>query len=172
MGIMLCFCRRRYGDTGTLSEQPRVYDRPCPNLLPWDARFAALLLLLVWLPPTLGAVLPSSSNPSNTIVRFEIQRGTNALGAMDVELFDQNKPETVRNFLLYVRSGAYSNSFLHRCLPGFVVQGGGFSVTNTLGTNRFSTYSTVTNLGRLTNEFFVGSRLSNTFGTIAMAKVG
>src|SRR5262245_43667828 len=68
---------------------------------------------------------------SNTVVRFQIERGTstssgpgtNSLGSLDVELFDQDKPETVRNFLLYVRSGAYSNSFLHRCVPGFVVQG-------------------------------------------------
>src|SRR6267378_1855008 len=87
---------------------------------------------------------------SNTVVRFEIQRGTNALGVIDVELFDNEKPETVRNFLLYIRSGAYSNSFLHRCVPGFAVQGGGFSVADPLETNSFSTYLAVTNYGRLT----------------------
>src|SRR6266498_978218 len=114
----------------------------------------------------------ADSNDTNTIVRFEIQRGTDSLGRMDVELFDQDKPETVRNFLLYTYSGAYSNSFLHRCVPGFVVQGGGFAVTNPLGTNRFSAFLEVTNFGRLTNEFLVGPRLSNTFATIAMAKVG
>src|SRR6266498_254849 len=149
MSMVLCVCRRRYRDTGSLAQQPRAFDRPCPNLLPWHARLAALLLLLVWLPPTLRAVLPSDSNPTNTIVRFEIQRGTNALGAINVELFDHDKPETVRNFLLYARSGAYSNGFLHRCVPGFVVQGGGFFVTDPLGTNRFSAYSEVTNYGRL-----------------------
>lgn len=116
--------------------------------------------------------VPGDSNAPNTVVRFQIQRGTNALGVMDVELFDHDKPETVRNFLLYVRSGAYSNSFLHRCVPGFVVQGGGFSVTNAMGASRFSDALAVTNLGRLTNEFLVGPPLSNTFGTIAMAKVG
>ena len=113
----------------------------------------------------------ADSNGTNTVVRFEIQRGTNSLGRMDVELFDQDKPETVRNFLLYTYSGAYSNTFLHRCVQGFVVQGGGFSVTNPLGTNRFSAFLEVTNFGRLTNEFLVGPRLSNTFATIAMAKV-
>src|SRR4051794_18357093 len=64
------------------------------------------------------------SNAPNTIVRFQVVRGTNALGAIDVELFDHDKPQTVCNFLLYARSGAYSNSFLHRCVPGFIVQGG------------------------------------------------
>ncbi len=114
----------------------------------------------------------SDSNAPNTIVRFQVIRGTNALGTMDVELFDHDKPQTVCNFLLYLRSGAYSNAFLHRCLPGFIVQGGGFSVTNPLGTASFFPFSEVTNYGRLTNEFLVGPRLSNTFGTLVMAKVG
>src|SRR5207237_5792714 len=133
--------------------------------------FLASLLLLAAGPATMPAS-GSETTVTNTIVRFQIQRGTNALGAMDVELFDQDKPQTVANFLLYVRSGAYSNSFLHRCLPGFIVQGGGFSVTNPLGMQQFSSFSEVTNYGRLTNEFLVGPRLSNTFGTLVMAKVG
>jgi len=106
------------------------------------------------------------------VVRIEIDRGTNRLGTVDVELFDQDKPETVRNFLLYTRSGAYSNMFLHRCVPGFIVQGGGFAITNPLSSTIFSSSLAVTNLGRLTNEFAIGPRLTNSFGTIAMAKVG
>src|SRR6185369_11330630 len=119
-----------------------------------------------------GAADFPGANPENTVVAFDFQRGSNALGRTYVELFDHEKPETVRNFLLYVRSGAYSNSFLHRCVPGFVVQGGGFSVTNPAQTDRFSTYLEVTNYGRLTNEFLVGARMTNTLGTIAMAKLG
>jgi len=121
------------------------------------------------LPPLPVAASPA---PSNTVVRFEVVRGTNSLGTMDVELFDQEKPETVRNFLLYIRSGAYSNSFIHRAVPGFAVQGGGFTVTNTTGTNLFSGYDAITEFGRVTNEFLVGARLTNLFGTIAMAKLG
>jgi len=133
-------------------------------------------LVAMWLSavgPALAAFSPASAPAlSNTVVRFEIARGTNALGLVDVELFDQEKPQTVRNFLLYVRSGAFSNSFIHRAVPGFIVQGGGFTVTNTTGTNRFSAFDAVVDYGRLTNEFLVGQRFSNTFATIAMAKVG
>jgi len=133
----------------------------------------ALCLAAVALQPTAAsAATPADPGASNTLVRFDIQRGTNALGRLDVELFDHDKPETVRNFLLYVWSGAFSNSFLHRCVPGFVVQGGGFSVTNPLAPGRFSNFVAVADYGRLTNEFLVGPRLSNTFGTLAMAKVG
>jgi len=113
----------------------------------------------------------SSAAQSNTLVTFSFVQGTNALGKIDVELFDQEKPETVRNFLLYVRSGAYSNEIIHRCVPGFIVQGGGFSVADPTSSNQFSAYLQVTNYGRLTNEFLVGPLLSNTLGTLAMAKV-
>ena len=118
------------------------------------------------------AVSPAESNAPNTIVRFSVSRGTNAVGAMDVELFDHDKPETVRNFLLYLQSGAYSNGFFHRCVPGFIVQGGGFSVTNPAGTNAFSTFRSAPDLGRLRNEFDTGPVVSNLFGTLAMAKLG
>lgn len=118
------------------------------------------------------AVAPMDTNVPNTLVRFEVRRGTNAVGAMDVELFDQDRPETVRNFLLYLQSGAYSNGFFHRCVPGFIVQGGGFSVTNVVSTNLFSTYRSAPDLGKLRNEFNSGPVQSNLFGTIAMAKVG
>ena len=130
------------------------------------SRLTACILQLVFLFGILAA------RAENTVVRFDIQRGTNALGAVDVELFDSEKPETVRNFLLYVRSGAYSNTFFHRCVPGFVVQGGGFMVTNLTSGSSFASYREVTNYGRLKNEFSTGATISNSFGTIAMAKIG
>src|SRR5437667_10544344 len=55
-------------------------------------------------------------------------------GNIDVELFE-DKPVTVQNFLRYVKSGAYTNIFLHRCIPGFIVQGGGFGVIDPQGSS-------------------------------------
>src|SRR4051794_4857495 len=99
------------------------------------------ILVLLWLAgfamSTKLRAVPLDPNASNTVVRFEILRGTNLLGQMNVELFDRDKPQTVQIFLLYVRSGGYSNMFLHRAIPGFIVQGGGFTVTNPLSLNRF-----------------------------------
>jgi cyclophilin family peptidyl-prolyl cis-trans isomerase len=91
---------------------------------------------------------------------------------MDVELFDQDKPVTVRNFIRYVQSGAYENMILHRCLPRFVVQGGGFSITNRSEPGLAVKFFYVANFGPITNEFNVGRRLSNAYGTLAMAKLG
>jgi peptidyl-prolyl cis-trans isomerase A (cyclophilin A) len=48
-------------------------------------------------------------------------------GEVEIELFDEETPQTVANFLKYVNDGAYANSFIHRSDPGFVEQGGGFS---------------------------------------------
>lgn len=89
-------------------------------------------------------------------------------GDIEVELFD-DKPVTTQNFIRYVQSGAYQNLFFHRWLPGFVIQGGGYVVVNRGTTNEFLG-SVPTLFGPITNEFKVGRNVSNTFGTIAMAK--
>jgi cyclophilin family peptidyl-prolyl cis-trans isomerase len=107
------------------------------------------------------------------------QAGTLALfrtpfGDIEVELYDTEKPQTVLNFKRLVESGAYQNTFFHRLVPGFVIQGGGFSTSARFATNLFAppwTYlSSVPNFGNVTNEINVGPHLSNTNGTIAMAK--
>ena len=95
-----------------------------------------------------------------------------AQGDMQVELFDQDKPKTVENFVRLVKSNAYTNTFFHRCVPGFVVQGGGMAVASKNTSGFFNRYSNVTSFGAITNEFNVGQKYSNTYGTIAMAKVG
>ena len=91
-------------------------------------------------------------------------------GDIDVELFDQDKPATVRNFIRYVQSGRYRDLILHRCDPAFVLQGGGIIVTERGTTN--SDFAYVPTFAAITNEFSVGTTFSNVFGTLAMARVG
>ncbi len=97
-------------------------------------------------------------------------------GDIEVELYDKEKPVTVQNFLRYVQTGAYQNTFFHRLQPGFVAQGGGFFTTTRLSTNLFAppwaNLGAVPSFGNITNEFGVGPLLSNTNGTLAMAKSG
>jgi len=50
-----------------------------------------------------------------------------SLGAITVELYPEKAPKTVENFLQYVKSGFYRDCVFHRVIPGFMVQGGGFS---------------------------------------------
>lgn len=89
-------------------------------------------------------------------------------GDIEVELYDREKPVTVSNFLSYVRLGRYQNTFFHRGVPGFVFQGGGFTVQG-LHTSHPLIYDIETGPS-IPNEFHVGPFISNGSGTISMAK--
>jgi cyclophilin family peptidyl-prolyl cis-trans isomerase len=90
-----------------------------------------------------------------------------SLGEFKVQLFSDVAPQTVANFLAYVNSGAYTNSIIHRSVPGFVEQGGGFTSNSPTFTN-ISQLTAIPTNAPVQNEFSV----SNTRGTIAMAKLG
>ncbi len=48
-------------------------------------------------------------------------------GNIEVVLFDDKAPESVKNFLQYVNSGFYNNTIFHRVIANFMIQGGGFT---------------------------------------------
>ena len=48
-------------------------------------------------------------------------------GEIVIELDPTRAPKTVANFLEYVRSGHYDGTVFHRVIPGFMIQGGGFT---------------------------------------------
>jgi len=50
---------------------------------------------------------------------------TTNFGDIKIELFAEEAPKTVENFLNYVTSGFYDGVIFHRVIPGFMVQGGG-----------------------------------------------
>ncbi len=83
------------------------------------------------------------------------------LGDIEIELFDEVTPGTVENFLNYVNDGDYEDSFVHRSVPGFVIQGGGFIF-------EAGQAPPIPADPPIENEF----KLSNVRGTIAMAKLG
>jgi len=48
-------------------------------------------------------------------------------GEIVLELYADKAPLSVKNFLDYMEAGFYSNIIFHRVIPGFMIQGGGFS---------------------------------------------
>ncbi|WP_237722723.1 peptidylprolyl isomerase [Singulisphaera acidiphila] len=84
------------------------------------------------------------------------------LGTIPVLLTPATTPKTVANFLNYVNKGSYTNSIVHRSVPGFIWQGGGYQLTSK------PDFTTIIADPAVQNEFGA----SNTRGTIAMAKLG
>jgi cyclophilin family peptidyl-prolyl cis-trans isomerase len=56
----------------------------------------------------------------------QVELDTSA-GKIRIELYPDAAPQTVENFLAYVKSKQYDGTIFHRVIPGFMVQGGGFS---------------------------------------------
>jgi cyclophilin family peptidyl-prolyl cis-trans isomerase len=56
------------------------------------------------------------------MIRFET-----TLGDFTIELFEKEAPLSVANFLKYIDSGFFDGTIFHRIVPGFVIQGGGFT---------------------------------------------
>ncbi len=50
-----------------------------------------------------------------------------SLGTLRLELYPDKAPITVENFLGYVTEGFFDGTIFHRVVPGFVIQGGGFT---------------------------------------------
>ena len=48
-------------------------------------------------------------------------------GDIRLKLHEDTTPETVANFLNYVRSGFYKETVFHRVIDGFMIQGGGLT---------------------------------------------
>ena len=101
----------------------------------------------------------------DTLARFETSEGN-----IDINLFE-SRIVTVENFLRYVNNtdfgGNYNNSVFHRLDKDFVLQGGGFKFHDA-GTTTATTFPPIADFAPIVNE----PGISNTRGTIAMAKLG
>ena len=127
------------------------------------------LLLACLTAGVFSAVNTTAATSSNTIVRFQIRHGQTPWGNIDVELYDSQKPLTVSNFLAYVRSGAFDRSILHRAVPGFIVQGGLYSVQNPYVTTPATYLNRIPEGPAIASEATNSPIIPNTFGTLAMS---
>ncbi|HSH41792.1 MAG TPA: peptidylprolyl isomerase, partial [Arenicellales bacterium] len=84
---------------------------------------------------------------------------TTSLGELTIELYPEQAPETVDNFLQYTDDGFYDGTVFHRVIPGFVLQGGGF----TPGMERKPTREPISNES--------DNGLKNERGTLSMARL-
>ena len=111
-------------------------------------RRASLTLLL-------ALALAGPARADGPTARFDT-----SLGVIDVRLLPEDAPNTVATFLRYVASGAYTDSYFHRSVRDFVLQGGGY-------TQRNGTSAPVNELLADGDPF----KRSNQRGTLAVARV-
>jgi len=105
----------------------------------------------------LGATKDDGSHvqPDNYYPRVKFET---TMGDIVVELDRRRAPITVNNFLRYVDKRAYEDTIFHRIVPGFVVQGGGYTAD----------FNGKSNFPDIFNES--GNGLTNDLHTIAMAR--
>ena len=112
-----------------------------------------LLLLLGLLQQKPAATPPLQPAPGNPVVVVDT-----SAGPITIELFKDQAPVSVENFLQYVREDFYPGTIWHRVVPGYVIQGGGYTASLGEKATRPPIQNEATN------------GLSNRKGTVAMAR--
>ncbi len=121
------------------------------------ARLAHSWLRRTLLVSACAALLPLAAQSQSAAPRVKFQT---SLGEFVVEVYPDKSPKTAENFLQYVKDKHYEGTIFHRVIPGFMVQGGGF--TETMGEKRT----------RDPIPLEARNGLKNDRGTIAMARTG
>ncbi len=104
---------------------------------------------------------------SATVADFNLRMQTD-LGAIDLLMLDSVAPLTVANFMNYVNDGDYDGTFLHRSVPGLIIQGGGYIFDGIPGGFLSGGTTHIPEDPPVVNEF----NLSNLRATLSMAKLG
>lgn len=107
-----------------------------------------------------AAAITNTMNPIATI--------STSMGDIRLELFADQMPITVGNFVTLAEDGFYDGTKFHRVINGFMIQGGD---PNSKSENEL-TYGTGGPGYTIQDEFVDGDLLTNTRGTIAMANTG
>ncbi len=114
-----------------------------------------LRTLFATLLTTLALSLSGAAQAQNPQVEMRT-----SMGVIVLELQPENAPETVKNFLQYVKDGFYNGTIFHRVIADFMIQGGGF----TPDMQQKKPRDPIKHEG--------GNGLRNQVGTIAMARTG
>lgn len=84
-------------------------------------------------------------------------------GDITAELYPQIAPATVKNFVGLVDSGFYDGLIFHRVIPGFMIQGGGFTAD-------FKQKNAKSIKGEFAANGFKQNTLSHVRGVLSMAR--
>lgn len=108
-----------------------------------------------------GALAAQDTAPKVKLPKVNIHT---SMGDIVVELYPEQAPKTVENFLKYVKKGQYNNTIFHRVIDNFMIQGGGMDAKM----KEKPTDKPII----LEAAFALEHGLKNDIGTIAMARTG
>lgn len=114
---------------------------------------AALIALALVAPQAAPPTPPPDPTPDGPVVALET-----TMGIIKIGLFKTKSPISTENFLRYVREGFFTGTIFHRTIPGFMIQGGGF----TPDMKEKEAHAPIRNEAR--------NMLRNSRGTVAMAR--
>ena len=72
------------------------------------------ILLLIFI-----LLFPLSNHAQSVIIKT-------TKGDIEIELYEDKAPETVKNFISYINADFYNGTIFHRVIRGFMIQGGGY----------------------------------------------
>lgn len=178
MGIFFAWLRARDQVRPRPLPVDDIPDRPARRLY---VQFFCLALV-IWIGG--WAAAPPVAASQYVRLDYNIYTGTIFRHTIFVELFD-DRPITTANFLQYVNGNKFDYSIMHRLVPGFVMQGGGFypqfvnepapalaSLPYSLNPNARVDLdgNSATANPSITNEFGLSPTRLNARGTLSMAQ--
>ena len=116
---------------------------------------SGIMLVLILMTALSGFVKGQDTRAGNTNIVMETNMGT-----IELELYDDDAPITVENFVKYSEDGFYDGLIFHRVIKDFMIQGGGFTKDMQ---KKDATYSPIKNEAEESGH-------RNKRGTIAMAR--
>ncbi len=114
-------------------------------------------------PEALQEQAKAMNNTMNPKAVFTTNKGT-----FELELFEDQMPITVGNFIKLADEGYYNSTKFHRVIEGFMIQGG----DSNSKTDNVATYGQGGPGYTIQDEFVAAENLSNVRGTISMANTG
>src|SRR5262245_32025215 len=104
LAFIACFAVSSFAQEADVKEPPKANARPTPS-------------------PEAGKPEPFDKADIKTMSGQCVSLDTEA-GAIEVEMYPEHAPESVRNFLNLAATGMFDTTTFSRVVPGFVIQGG------------------------------------------------
>ena len=96
---------------------------------------------------------------NNPIIKITVKD----FGTMTAELYPDKAPETVKNFISLIEKNFFAGLVFHRVIPGFMIQGGGYTAD-------FDEKKTASIKGEFATNGFAQNDIRHTRGVLSMAR--